>query len=160
MEDIGVGISGDREVALRFDDFPKRAHNGLLNRIESLTDRLYSLVAARIPDRTGRLRSKIDKAIYDDRDRISGRVSFSGDFAKAGALEYGAHRLTKVKAHAMQLDHNWSTKLQRPTKVIVAAYSRTPDIEAVKMLRGPLAQISSAAIEGMQEEVDELASAN
>ena len=59
-------------------------------------------------------------------DRITGYVDIAGgkgsqDFAKAAALEYGAHKVAKVKTHEMSLDHYWSTKLAEPETVMVKA---------------------------------------
>lgn len=141
MDTIRVNVTGDRQVGIRFDEFPDELYDDLKAEISALTTELYGLIDAATPDRTGRLRSEERARVYSDKDRISGRVTIAGDskdFAKAGALEYGAHRSTKVSAHQMRLDHVFGQKLSAPLMVLVDAYSRTPDIQEVAFERGPL----------------------
>lgn len=155
-QDIGIEIDGERRVGLKFDEFPRQAHDGLLKRITKLTDRLESLILGRIPRRSGKLRSEVRKKVYDDKNRISGRVDIRAEFAKAAALEYGARRSTKVREHPQKLDHFWAKKLERPTDVIVSAYSRTPNIKESRFLRGPLAQLQPEVVEDLREEIETL----
>lgn len=142
--DIRINITGDRQVGLRFEHFPDALYDDLRREINALSIELFALVEAATPERTGLLRSQERRRVFADNNRISARVDVAGeagtqDFAKAGALEYGAHRGMKVSAHSMRLDHLWAEKLAWPLTVIVGAYNRTPDIEAYSYLRGPVA---------------------
>lgn len=152
MDWTHVEITGARETGLVLEEFPDALYDDLRNEIGGLLEELHERVVVAAPDVTGTLRSEIDGILFADKNRIVGYVSVNGpkgskEFAKAGALEYGAHRPTSVKAHAMRLDHAWSEKLAAPETVLVAAYTRTPDIEEHNFLRGPL--------DAMRPEVDE-----
>ena len=48
--DFGVVISGDRAVALKFDQFPQQAHDRLLARITDLTAQLLARVQSAEPE--------------------------------------------------------------------------------------------------------------
>lgn len=144
MDSVRVDIKGDRRVGVVFEEFPDDLYADLRTEIEALTAELLGLVEAATPDRTGRLRGQEKMRVFADKDHIKGQVFIAGekgsqDFAKAGALEYGAHRATKVRAHKMRLDHAWETRLADPITVLVGAYSRTPDIDEHRFERGPLA---------------------
>ena len=68
-----VTTRGERELALRFDTFPVRAHQKLQERINGLTAELGARVQAATPVRTGRLRSEITPNLYADQpDRVAG----------------------------------------------------------------------------------------
>ena len=98
MDSIRISITGDHEVGLRFDEFPDDLYDALRQEIEALSAELLAAVEAATPSRTGKLRSAERLRIFTDPDSIKGYVDVSADFAKAGALEYGAHRSTKVSA--------------------------------------------------------------
>lgn len=155
---IGVAVTGDRKVALRFETFPHVAHERLLARIHQQTDRLESAVKAKTPKgATGQLQEAVYGKVFDDGDRITGFVSLSDDFAKAGALEWGARRNIRVSEHSARLDHNWSEKLENPTTVFVASYRRTLNIKPVRFLRDPLAMLAPEFTTELQQTVNEAA---
>lgn len=150
--DVHVGITGAQRVGIRFDEFPDELYAALKAEIGALTEELFARVEAATPSRTGRLRSEERMRLFADPDRISGYVDIAGDkgsqdFAKAGALEYGAHRSTNVSSHSMKLDHYWSHMLSAPESVLVAAYTRTPDIQEYGFERGPLAEMAPEILE-------------
>lgn len=158
--DVHVDIAGDRQVGLRFEEFPDALHAELLALIGGqLGPELETLVEAATPDRTGRLRGEEGLRVFDDPQSIKAQVSVTAEFAKAAALEYGAHRSTNVKAHSMRLDHAWSRRFNAPLSVLVSAYTRTPDIDEVDFLRGPLAAMAPEAIARMEDVVAKLAQA-
>ena len=159
--DLGVAVSGDRELDLKFQTFPTRAHDALFSRITKLTDRLEGLVRAAAPNKTGKLRSEIHSAVYDDTpSKISGRVFVDDDYAKAGALEYGAKGSAKVSAYSAKLDHAWAHKLASPTEVMIAAHSRHLNLKARRYLRDPLVQMRSDITAELQEAVAEVIGGN
>jgi len=150
MDAVKIDVTGVRQVGLRFDEFPDELYVELKAEIDALSNELFSRVQAATPDATGLLRSQERLRLFADPNRITGYVDVEGgkgsqDFAKAGALEYGAHRATKVSAHGMRLDHYWARKLAAPETVLVQAYARTPDIQEHAFERGPL--------EAMQPEI-------
>jgi hypothetical protein len=151
MDAIKIELSGERQVGLRFDEFPTQLYTDFQKEIAALGEELLDRVEAATPELTGRLRGEERLRVFSDPNRITAYVDIAGekgsqDFAKAAALEYGAHKATKVKAHTMRLDHVWAEKLNEPMTVLVADYSRTPDIDEVAFERGPLASMQSEAV--------------
>jgi hypothetical protein len=151
---IGITVKGERETALKFEQFPKQAHDRLLATITELTGTLRGLVESAEPERTGRLRGTTGSQVSQTADRIRGRVMITADFGKAGALEYGAHRAGPVKAHAARLGHVFG-RLIAPMTVMVAAHTRRPNIAEHRFLRGAEAAIAEEALAEMQEALDE-----
>jgi hypothetical protein len=155
--DIHVTHTGDREVGIRFEEFPDNLYADLKAEIEGLTAELLGLVVAATPSRTGRLRGEERMVIHADPTHIKGEVTVAGDakdLAKAGALEYGAHRPSRVSAHAMRLDHAWGQAFSAPEMVMVAAFTRTPDIEAFAYESGPLGAMQPEIIAGLNAAIE------
>jgi hypothetical protein len=149
--DVHFDVTGARQVGLRFDAFPDALYDDLKGEIDALSVELLARVQASTPVKTGALRASERMRLFADKNRITGYVDIAAGkgsqaFAKAGALEYGAHRATKVSAHSMKLDHAWGYKLAAPMDVLVAAYTRTPDIEEFAFERGPLAEMQPEVI--------------
>lgn len=155
-EIIGVSVTGAREVELEFDSMPQAMHARLLSRITFFIERLAGLVRAAVPRKTGKLASEIVSAVRDSADRITGEVSFSAEFAKAGALEYGGSGKTfEVGSHTMRLDHVFSQKLGAPTEVLVKAYRRPLGIIARRFERGSFDTMAPEIEAGLRGEVDD-----
>lgn len=144
-DNIAAVITGDRQLAVKLDEFPKSLHDPLRQMIARAIASLAGRVRATMPVKTGRALGEVESSVADKGQKIVGYVGVSGDFAKIGALEYGAHRATKVAAHSALLGHVWRNRLEAPLKVMVAAYTRRPNIEAYKMFRG--------ASEGLREQI-------
>jgi|SRR5579872_4021381 len=151
-DDIGVVITGDRQVALEFDEFPERLRVALRDRISGLTDLLYERIWALAPVKSGRLRSLLRKEVFDDRDKITGRVSVSSEFVKAASVEYGVHAEFEVAGHTTHLDHAWGRAFSGD--VFVKAYTRRVDSAGKRFLRGGITQESGAVAEALRETVD------
>jgi len=144
MDTIRINVANDRQVGLRFEEFPDELYDALRAEIDVLARELFARVEAATPSATGKLRSEERVRVFADKDRITGRVDIAGpgsELARAGALEYGAHKRTKVSEHSRRLDHAWANMLDSPLTVIVAAYDRTPNISEVSFERGPLAEM-------------------
>jgi hypothetical protein len=162
MDAIHIDVTGDRQVGVRFEEFPDALYEDLRAEIDALAIELYARVVAATPDRTGLLRGEERVRVFTDPTSIKGMVDVAGagqDFAKAGALEYGAHRPTKVSAHAMRLDHHWSKMLAAPETVMVEAYSRTPDIAEFAFERGPLEAMRPEIVARLEAVVEKAAAA-
>lgn len=146
MDTIKIDIAGDRQVGLRFDEFPDALYEDLRQEIDGITVELFAMIQALTPERTGALRSQERLRLFQDKTRITGYIDIAGsvgnDFAKAGALEWGAHRPAKVSAHQMRLDHYWATKLNEPEMVVVDAYTRSTNVMEHAFERGPLAEMT------------------
>lgn len=148
---FAIHVAGEREAELVLEDLPEKAREVLKPVINELIEELYGQVVGREPVRTGRLRSTTAKAEAQDRgDRVSGRVFIDADFAKAAALEYGAHGTATVRAHMETLGHVFG-HLVAPFAVLVAEHSRHVDIAEHEFLRGPLHDIEAQALDRMRE---------
>lgn len=152
--DLGISISTDRRVAVKFDEFPHQAHDNLLEAITGMTDRLRGMVEGYVPKRTGRLASEITSRVVDAPNHITGYVGVSNgnanDFAKAAALEYGAHGTAHLREHAAKLGHLWGALIE-PMQVIVAAHDRRLNIAEQDYLQGPLRMIENDALVQMRD---------
>jgi hypothetical protein len=140
---IKIDVEGDRQVGLRFDEFPDVLYQDLKQEIDALSNELFTRVRAATPVDKGDLLSKERLRLFTDKDRITGYIDVesseaSYDFAKAGALEYGAHGPAKVASHSMRLDHFWADRLTKPITVAVEAYQRPTNIAEHRFERGPL----------------------
>jgi hypothetical protein len=155
--ELGLAVIGDRKIQLAFDEFPKSAHVRIFERITGLTAELKARIEDAAPKgATGELEASISSKVYDQPERIRGRVAVTEPpFGKAAALEYGAHKATPVKAHRMRRDHVFARRLAEPLTVEVKAYTRQPNIVARRYLRGPLEAIESDAIAGIREALED-----
>jgi hypothetical protein len=146
---IAVEISGDRRAGLRFDEFPRRAHDAILARITGLTAQLEARVLGRVPVATGDLRRMVQSFVDDHGTRIAGKVKViagaKSDHGKAAALEYGAHGSFEVKAHTRTVTSIFG-RVVAPTEIFIAAYGRAANIEEQRFLRGPLAEMRGEII--------------
>lgn len=144
---IRIDIAGDRQVGLRFAQFPGDLYDDLRNEIDDLSIQLAAMVQAAAPNATGKLRNQVRHRLFADKERITGYVDIASgdaqDHRKAAALEYGSKgKPVAVSAHAMRLDHFWSEQLSSPLTVLTKAYKRTPNIAEHAFERGPLAAIA------------------
>lgn len=150
--DIAIDVKNARAVGLKFDDLMAQTRENLLQRITALTGELESRVKSEEPVVTGQLREETLSKIYDDPNRISGRVFVSGHFAKAAALEYGAHKTARVRPHSARLDHVFDKRIA-PMVVMISAHSRRLNIAERAYLRQPLASMSGEVIERLRAAV-------
>ncbi len=157
MTAIHFAVTGDREVALKFEEFPRQVHDRLLERIRDLTAELETNVRAAEPERTGRLRSETSSRIFDQPTRIHGQVSIAAEFGKAGALEYGSHRKIEVRAHQARLDHVFSRLAD--LEVEVGAHARLTDVAEHRFLRGPLESMTPEILASLEEALSAAAQA-
>jgi len=156
-------VSGDRDVALRFEQFPEGLRQRLHGAIERLTERLAARVRAATPKRSGRLASEVRSRVEDGPEFVRGRVFIDApdgrDAGKAAALEYGAHKPPRkgfVVEHKRSLNHLWGRAVS-PMEVIVDRYTRTANIMERRYLRGPFQAMRGEIEEEMRDAVTETA---
>jgi hypothetical protein len=134
--------SGTRSITAHLDELPRRLRSALHDTITQLTDELLQRVRAAEPSRTGKLRSLTHSWVQDGKDMVRGGVTVGRDGAKynvaASALEYGAHRVTRVAEHQQHLSHVFNQAIDSRL-VTVRAYARHPNIQARRFLRSPFA---------------------
>jgi hypothetical protein len=151
---IGVEVVGARSVELQFERFPERLRGQLTLAITKITDTLAGRIRSAAPRRSGRLAGSIRNTVYQNQDSVAGYIAVSEDFAKAGALEYGApgpRNRNQVKAHEARLDHLWGNKLAQPLTVMVAAHTRTLKVKAHRYLRDPTAAMSGEVLAAIEQ---------
>jgi hypothetical protein len=159
MIELTVNVD-DRALLARLDQLPKTLQVRLRAVIEAQTSRLLAAVLNLEPVRTGALREHTVQAISEGEDYVRGRVHVlagGGDaftYARAGALEYGAHREAKVSAHSALLSQVYGQLIDARV-VMVEAYTRQANIQALRFLRGPFEAIRTAALAEMQRAIDE-----
>jgi hypothetical protein len=144
----------DRQVRARLDAMPAKAHSAILNRLTQLTAELEARVQSAEPARTGALRSETVESVRDTPERISGRVRVAREFAKAAALEYGAHGTVSVKSYQRQRNGILS-RLMNPSAGIVQAYTRTADIAERRFLRGSLESMAGEIEASLRQAIEE-----
>lgn len=156
---FAVGISGDTQAALWFDQFPTFAHDRLLAALQDIEQRLEAAVIAAEPNKTGALRALTGGRVYDHGSRIAAvvgvRASSQSEALKAAALEYGSRgQAIKIRAHKMKLDHIYARAISA-ISVNVPDYTRTPKIGAHNFLRGPIDAMRSASIAQLEAAVEQ-----
>lgn len=153
--DIGFTITGTNSVTQRFEDIPVRLYDRLVGRVTQLTDELEGRVRGAAPKLTGKLEGEIVSQVFDNPDRVVGRVTLSGEYAKAAALEYGAHGTTNVSAHEVELSTVFGRRLTAPLTVMIAAHSRRLNIAQQSFLRPSIAGMNNSIVEGLRDAVNE-----
>ena len=146
--DLNVIITDDRKIELRFDEWPRQLRADIIDKIRTLTARLHARVLSLEPKKTGRLQSTTVKRIYEDPEKIKGAVTVNADFAKAGALEFGApggRSRPDVRGHQRLQTHVFGQEIS-PERVFVSPYHRVARIEARLFMR--------AGLEGMSGETE------
>lgn len=123
----------ERAVIAHFEALPDALLAELRPAVERLAQEMLRRARAGEHERTGALRAATVERVEESRDFIRGLVAVEGDRAKAGALEYGAHRAFPVAAHAMGLDHAWAQAIA-PELVAVALYHRHANVAAEHFL--------------------------
>jgi hypothetical protein len=163
--EVGVKIIGDRRIALRFEEFPEQARAALVEVVTDLQRDLQDSVRAAMPkDHTGKLSASLAGGVENSPTRVRGWVNVAGKnralILQAMALEYGSHANIAVSAKAGRRLSTVYGHYISPIEVLVGAYNRTANIEAVRFLRGPLADMAEAALERMSQAVQGAAEAS
>jgi hypothetical protein len=162
-DDFTVTVSGEREIEIEFDHtIPDAVHRRLYGAIEEITERLYAAVEGDAPRRTGRLASEIHPFVEDDphRQRITGGVGMSDEYAKAGALEYGApgsRNRNSVEEHMRRQTVVFGHRLDAPRLVLVKALTRHLNVIERRFLRSPLERMAPDIQKELQDAVNEAA---
>lgn len=143
MSLVNIELKNERQVGLRFEQFPDHLRDDLRAEIDSLTNELRGRVQQAIPSRSGETRSSVNAKLYETKDRVTGRVSVADGnqelHRKAASLEYGSTGKKKpVRRHTMRLGHFWDEKLAAPRTVIVKAFLRKANVKEHRFLRGSL----------------------
>ncbi len=145
--DVGLEILNARNIDLRFEKFPDMARDGLIEAITRSTSQMEDLVRMAAPKLTGKLAASVASRVVSSPNRITGIVGVTGDYGKAGALEYGSHKTITVHAGKM------GAALSAPSRAVAASYQRTLNIAPQEFLRGPEKEIAADAFAAMEQAV-------
>jgi hypothetical protein len=154
---VTVITRGDREISLRFDNFPTRAKQKIEERITLLTEQLKARVQAAAPRRTGALQSEITARIYSNKaDRVAGYVSVfapgqPSEYPKAATLEYGSSKPRRT----FEKTSGIAARLGLAQRRIAGRISKPVQIEAFAYLRRPLEQMKPEIELGLNEALAE-----
>lgn len=159
--DIDVVITGDTRVTARFAEWPAELHGASHAKIADMVSVLEDRVRALVPVRTGKLRSEIVSLVWDDPDHIRGVVTIGGnlpsaEYAKAGALEYGApgkRGASQVAGYQRTIGQVFGRAVDALT-IEVGAHSRVARLDAMMFFRGGLAQVEPQATAELQSVID------
>jgi len=159
MSAINWSVSvDDRATILHLEELPSRLRSKLHPVIARLTEQLLARVRAAEPVRTGALRRATQAFVDDKENAVRGRVRIVGTqsqlHAAAAALEYGAHRLVRVRQHQTHIDSVFGRATAKQL-VIVDAYTRRANITAQRFLRGPAANLRATALAELERVVDD-----
>jgi hypothetical protein len=99
--------------------------------------------------------------VYNDPESIKGIVTFPNNlgtefFGKAGALEYGAHRGTEVRAYRRTITEAFGRSIP-PTRINVGKGHRIPNIDEYAYLRASLAGMETEINAELTEALNEIA---
>lgn len=158
--DFDAVITGDTAIEASFAKWPEEIRASLCKRIEALTQELYARVVASAPERTGDLKNEFMFKVYDNTDSVKGVVTLEGkldpkEYAKAAALEYGAHRTAKVKKYRRTISEAFGRSIS-PMRIQVKNYSRQPNIQEYAFLRGGLASMEAEAVAELNAAINEI----
>jgi hypothetical protein len=136
MTDLYVTITGDRDVALRFERLSESLRTRLVRTIGELGEQIVQRQRAAAPRRTGRLARELGQTTIRQGEGFVratvGVAAASGiEAAKIGALEYGAPgRRGRFTVRAHQRRH-------RGIDQVVHRYTRTARLREGLFIRGP-----------------------
>jgi hypothetical protein len=159
---IEEGEGGRLQAQL--DQMPNAVKRRLETVIRQLTDELLSQVRARMPARTGHLRSLTHSYVDVRENFVRGRVRVADsrhprEAVIAGALEYGAPGRRRgrvpVRAHRMRLTHLFGRPF-RGGSVTVRSFSRKrPTISEMRFLRGPAVAMRPKALAAIRDAINQ-----
>lgn len=156
---MAVILKGNRELELKFDQFPQQLHGRLEARITQLIDSLQARIEGARPVSPGKsrkLRSEVKSRVYSSQNRIAGYVSIyapgnSGEYAKAAALEYGSNKPRRSFERVGRM----ASLLTRGRRRIVSRLSKPVHLEAYRYMRGPFEDSMSEFQAALETEVNE-----
>ncbi len=142
---MSVITRGDKELTLRFDQFPAHAHAKLEARMHKIVDELTARAQAAAPKRTGRLKTEIKGRVFaDSPTRIAGYVEVyapgvpGNEYAKAATLEYGSDKPRKIAERA---SGGVLARFHRNHERIAAKASRPVHIREYRYQRGSIEEL-------------------
>lgn len=134
---VGVEVKGAASLSVKFDEFPKEAHDAIARRFRGLVDRMESRAEEIVPKLTRRLMGEIvGRTFADNPDRVAGYVSVfdesendpkHNEYAKAATLEYGTSKVRQLEERMNLFGKKIHRKaMSKPVRIIAHRYLRDP----------------------------------
>lgn len=138
---MAVVTRGDKEISLRFDQFPQQFKEALKSEIDELVAEALALSQKAAPRKTGKLRGELKGRTFIGETRVAGYVSVyaggdSNEYIKAATLEYGSKKPRRI----FKKDVYTITKRGKKRRA-VDRFTRPAVIREFRYLRGPLADM-------------------
>jgi hypothetical protein len=138
---MAVVTRGDKEISLRFDQFPQQCKEALKSEIDELVDELLARSQKAAPKKTGKLRGELKGRSFIGETRVAGYVSVyagndSNEYIKANTLEYGSRKARRI----FKKDVYTVTKRGKKRRA-VDRLTRPAVIREFRYLRGPLEEM-------------------
>ena len=151
---MAVVTRGDKEVPLRFDQFPTDIRDSIKAEIDELVAELLARSEKAAPKKTGQLRGELKGRTFVGETRVAGYVSVyagndSNEYIKANTLEYGskkARRIFKKDVHEVTKRGKKRRAIDRLTRPAV--------IREFRYLRGPLEEMQPEIKRRLQAVLD------
>jgi hypothetical protein len=150
---VTVKPEDERKLFVHLDEIPTKLMTKLRPVLVQLTNELLRRIRAREPVHTGRLRLETQAFVDEKPGSIIGKVrvvaprgTTSGSHEAAAALEYGAHRSFRVRAHTMRRDGSL---------VMIREFQRRADITAKRFMRDPAAEMRPRALAEIKQAIEE-----
>lgn len=135
---MAVVTRGDKEISLRFDQFPQQFKEAIKSEIDALVAEALQRSQKAAPKKTGKLRGELKGRTFVGETRVAGYVSVyaggdSNEYVKAATLEYGSKKPRRI----FKQDAYTVTKRGKKRRV-VDRFTRPAIIREFRYLRGSL----------------------
>lgn len=134
---IKTEVKGAASLAVKFDQFPREAHDNITRRFVGLIDRMETLSTRLVPKLMRRLMGEITGRVFSDSpDRVAGYLNVfdigvsdpkHNEYAKAATLEYGTSKVRQLEERANLFNKRIKVRaMARPVRIIPHRYLRDP----------------------------------
>ena len=155
MIKLGVTVTGAQETSIKFDRFPDEMREALYIKIEGQTAVLEDRILFRVPrGKTGALARSIKRDMFDDKNKVVGRVTVDADFVKAAAIEWGVHSAFEQGSYDVLRQTVFSRRLLEPVLVTIERHTRNVNIVAARFERGALEEAAPGIETELRATVD------
>lgn len=147
---MAVVTRGDKEISLRFEQFPGQLKDALKAEIDELVAEALQRSQKAAPKKTGKLRGELKGRTFVGLTRVAGYVSIyaggdSNEYVKAATLEYGSKKPRRI----FKKDVYETTKRGKKRRV-VDRLTRPAVIREFRYLRGPLEEMKTEITRRLQ----------
>ncbi len=159
--EVTIDAPNESSIKVRFDQFDAELKSKLIPIITKTGQQLFENVYAAAPHETESLRDAISTSLAQGEGWARFYVEVNPEHdepfnIKAAALEYGAHRRFEVSAHTRTVDSIFG-EATAPFEQRISAYSRTPNIDEYRYLRGAFGGLEESFRADVEAALDDAA---